>query len=441
MKTTLSKLAKILMAAVAVVMLISAFPLSAFADPPTNTLSETGKADGGNVVNIPKGVTLIYAAGVSLTLYPPDIEYNFTIEPVTPADGSTVGAIAVAAGPANSASVTGQPIFSSSESEVRSPGETVRYITVTIDPTKFSRPGVYRYKLTDATTTSDLYTAGISRHGANGADYLTTRYLDVYVNAKSDDSGYEVSGYVLHNSNAASYSETGKSSGYIEGDGNGYDSYRNYATMLKKVVTGAMGDKTHSFTFDISLNNNGKPYYYAVYPIDDNSERGPRLADNDSRWQYVAAGDTGLTQVSLKHNDALVIRGLNPHATFNYTEHNNTLETYMVKANYIKDNTTENEPDETFFDFTGVASGGTVSLSATPVHVCNYETANNSSSVTGTVADESRRFCKFTNKLDAVSPTGIILRFIPFIILAAFAGLLFMLAGKTKDKNKDTRKI
>ncbi len=150
--------------------------------------------------------------------------------------------------------------------------------------------------------------------------------------------------------------------------------------------------------------------------------------------------DSSPLSVNLKHNEALVIRGLYPKATITYTETNNTTGTYKVQADYLKDNT----PDQTEDDISFFAERSVTSLSTTAMDtfsVSNYATQNSATNVSNTVTSNPMRFCQFTNRLDAVSPTGIILRFIPFIILAGFAGALFMLAGKTRDKSKGTRKI
>jgi hypothetical protein len=353
------------------------------------------------------------------------------------------GAIAVAAGPADSASIAG-PTFTSSEIVRDSTGhEEIKYITVTMNPSKFDKPGVYRYLITETTSTAELYTAGIVRTGHSTDPYLTTRYLDVYVAANSAGTGFEVTGYVLHSTNDAAYTDEGKSIGYISADHHGSDSYRNNATMLKKVVKGTMGDKTHAFLFDVSVNNLGKPFRYAVYSIPEGQARGSRHAadDNTVTWHYVDVDHAFPATISLKHNEALVIRGLCPQATINYTENNNTSETYKVRADYLKDNTDLNEQDRVFQTERDVAAGGTLALSDTPKNVSDYATVNSDSDVTTVPTRSDYRYVQYTNKIEAISPTGIILRFAPFVVLAGFAWLLLILAGKTKKKENKVRKI
>ncbi len=443
MKASSLKFAKRFIAFTVAAIMVLAMSVTAFADPPDNVLDSTGAGGAGNVLYIPKGITLLYDAGVKINFYLPDLSCSFTIVPATPPAGTMCGAIAVVKGPDGSASISG-PTFSSSEMVNGSSGiETKKYITVTIDPTKFDKPGIYRYVITDATSTAALYAAGIVRTGHSGADYLPTRYLDVYVAAKSDATGYEVTGYVLHSTNDVTYTAEGKSIGFVYDDHHGNDTYRNLATMLKKVVKGTMGDRTHAFPFTVTVNNLNKPFHYSVYTIPDGQDRGDRRPDNDTSitWNYVDDIHTFPATISLKHNEALVIRGLCPQATVNYTETNNTSETYKVRADYLKDNTDLNEQDSVFQTERDVAAGGTLALSETPLNISNYATVNSDSDVTTVPTRSDYRYVQYTNKINAVSPTGIILRFAPFVVLAGFAGLLLVLAGKTKKKETKVRKI
>ena len=450
MKTKLSRLIKFaasIAAITAVTAAVLSAPLTAAADPTPNVVgdinsADKGKAAGGNTVCIPKSVVLRYISEDQLWFYPPDITYDFSIAPIAPPTGTHNSGVAIVAGPAGSASITGQPTFSSAEKVLTTTGQEVtKYVEVTIDPTKFTKPGIYRYVITDNTTTETLYNVGIVRKGEDdSSSYLATRYLDVYVNSKADGSGFEVSSYILHSDNANVYSTANKSVGYTDDDNNGYDSYRNYASMLKKVVRGSMGDKSHEFPFAIQINNGGKPYHYAKYTIPEGAGRGTRQNYTDVTWTFVEGTTPELTRITLKHNEALVIRGLTPHASINYTETNDTTETYNVTAEYIKAGTGQGESDHTFRAATDVIPTGTLSLADTAEKVSDYETVNSTTNVTHTATPQDIRYCQFINKIDAISPTGIIMRFAPFVILAGFALVLLALSRKTKD-NKKTRNI
>ncbi len=443
-----SSFAKKAVAVLTVLALIVLMPLAVFADPDNILGSENeniGKAGAGNVVNIPKGISFRYDASGQVYFYPPDITYHYTIAPAAPPTGTANGGVAVMPGPADSASITGQPTFTSAERQLHNTGdEVIKYITVTIDPTKFTKPGIYRYIITDETPISDLYNAGIVRKGDTPSlSYVPTRYLDVYVNSASDDSTLEVGSYVLTTTNETTYDTAGKSIGYLDADNNGFDSYRNYATMLKKVVSGSMGDRTHDFPFTVTIDNDGKPYHYIKYTIE-GAGRGTRVNATDSHWVFVGENSVPeLTSITLKHNEALVVRGLYAHANFYYTETNDTAETYKVAVDYIKDGTGGGETDENYVAETVVAPTGTLSYgsASAPILVSDYETYNSTTSVSYSAVPQKGRIVQFTNKINAISPTGIILRFIPFVVLAGFAGLLLVLAGKTKRKETKVRKI
>jgi hypothetical protein len=205
-----------------------------------------------------------------------------------------------------------------------------------------------------------------------------------------------------------------------------------------------MGDRTHDFPFTVTIDNDGRPYHYIKYTVE-GAGRGTRRMDaTDSHWVFVGENSVPeLTSITLKHNEALVVRGLYAHANFYYTETNDTAETYKVAVDYIKDGTGGGETDENYVAETVVAPTGTLSYgsASAPILVSDYETYNSTTSVSYSAVPQKGRIVQFTNKINAISPTGIILRFIPFVVLAGFAGLLLVLAGKTKRKETKVRKI
>ena len=89
----------------------------------------------------------------------------------------------------------GQIVFSSELAHnVSTSGvEQKKNLTVNIDLTKFTKPGIYRYKIEDVTAIETLYNAGINR----AEHYDNDRYLDVYIK-NNGENGLAVAGYTLN---------------------------------------------------------------------------------------------------------------------------------------------------------------------------------------------------------------------------------------------------
>ena len=404
----------------------------------TSFAAFAGDIDGGAIttndttLTIPKGITMKNTSAGSY--YCPNITYSYTIAPVTPPDGtvitdSTTGASSpVVAGPNDGASLdnNGQVEFTSVLVANVVPGgkEYKKNLTVNIDITKFGSPGVYRYKISDVTTTATLFTAGIVRQD----DYKTDRFLDVYVKNNPSGAGVVVSGYALSQTNSAtagakdggytSEYETTTSGGTVNEN---TDIYRTYNVRIEKKVTGDMGDKNHEFPFSVSVNNGGL-YYFST---------------TDSNNTGDAVNGTSYT-VKLKDGDTLYIRGLNPHATVGYVETNDTNETYKVKIEG-KSDANESASWNTLVAETGVASNGTAALTAGAIST--YDTDNSNASVATDADLTNYRDVRYTNNLASISPTGVILRYAPFILLLACAGILVLFAGRTRARRKETDAI
>ena len=155
-KSVLSKLIAVVLS-----VLLMATSFAAFAaDPIDDGTISTNSTE----LIIPKGITM--KNDETGTYYSPNITYTYTIAPETPAAGAKVSGIDVVAGPTGGATLASNSVaFTSAEvSGVTSSGkEITQNLTVNIDLTKFSQVGIYRYKLSDTTATSALFTAGITR--------------------------------------------------------------------------------------------------------------------------------------------------------------------------------------------------------------------------------------------------------------------------------------
>lgn len=384
-------------------------------------------------LNIPK--TLIVTNPEEIRVYGPTVTYNFTIDPATVTDGSYVESDAdrseegdyasavVNPGVADGVSVTTQPSFTSAETAAATGKKGVELssnIVVTTDISKFTKAGIYRYELKDATTADTLTAAGITRE----TDYAATRYLDVYIYNDSP-SGLKIGGYTLLKANETAVTgdnDTAKKSpGFISGSekdettgkvttegSEPTDLYNTINVKVEKEVTGGLGDKTNLFPFTIAVSNSGMTYYTT---------------------QDVAADVPGTpgsaTSISkaLKHGDAFLMKGLNPKAEVTYTEENNTDDTYQVTIS-DKDGGVVNSIDKKKTAKNETQTSGAQKVS-------NYV---DSSTQKIEASDYSQ--IKFTNNLNEISPTNVVIRFAPYLFILGGAVMLLIVSRRRRTEEE-----
>ncbi len=393
------------------------FAATALADNPTVD---------NNTVTFSKSITLFNE--IEGYYYGPSVTYTYLITPaddedlalVTDSQGNSAN---IQKGPANSVSFTssftpcktdGSITFTSNEQHFSENGDSYAPeggATLHFNMEAFETPGVYRYVLTDNTAATTLNAAGIVR----SADYDDELYLDVYV--ENDGNGLKVSNAVLvtGDDNPVT-SETAKTDGFDD------DEYHTYNVTITKTVTGGMGDKTNEFQFRIDVINNpasadgpNMTYYAAKNTV-------PTTTDNKT--------DKELT-VGMKDQDVYYIYGLNPKATVNVTETNDTSETYNVSVNGAN--------GAVLLPKTPVAPTArqTMTQDGTAKAVTDYPT----SEVPHSVAQTNVKQIDFTNEYESVSPTGLALRYGPFVLLLAGAVCFFIVGRKRKETKEESDSI
>lgn len=320
--------------------------------------------------------------------------------------------------------------------------EIVKPINVVVDPSAFvsTGAGIYRYTITESVTdtdttndTADLTTIGMTRVSG----YDNARILDVYLKNKADGTGLELGGYVVSESTTTNITSpgtdtniSGKNGGFVPGsdtteivttptdhalnapvtDEKSVDWYHTFNATLTKVTTGTGGDKTKEFTFAETIVNNG--YQFLASETETTAQDGTAA--------FASGADVANT---MKNGDVLYIRGLNAKATVAYTETNNAPETYKVKVEGA--NTTTALVAEA-----QKAPNATTELTSTQV------TSYNSSATAKADINEDANNVKtvtFTNTLDLISPTGVVLRFAPYVVMLGAAFFLILVAKRRRE--------
>lgn len=189
------------------------------------------------------------------------------------------------------------------------------------------------------------------------------------------------------------------------------DVYETFNVVLKKDTSGPMGDKTHAFPFKVTVNNN-------------TAEATAQNLDFAyfKNAETPASSGTGSQDISttLKHEDYFTIRGLNANATINVEETNDTSFNYSV--------TIEKSDRTKVLDAKAASTnGGKVKMADSAMNVA---TANTENLFSSTKLD----IITFYNVQSNVSPTGVVLRFAPYILMLGAAVFFIALSHRRREQ-------
>ena len=191
--------------------------------------------------------------------------------------------------------------------------------------------------------------------------------------------------------------------------GNMADHYYTYNYDLKKVIAGDLADKTHQFAF--AIDTSGAAATYAV----------TKSATNATA---PATGTVGTPlPVSLADQGTVKLIGLPANTTVLVTETNNTSDKYKTDIAFpTVAQATVDKNGTIAFDQTDLTNYGT-----------NQKTQPTKTPALGTQTT-------FTNTLDSISPTGVVMMVAPYAIMLAAAGffILVFLKNRRKDESAGT---
>ena len=432
MKKTLKRLGAAFLAGA----LVAAMAVPAMADNNTLTNGKSGELYGSNNEGLKQNNTLVFNKEIiiyntaSETVHNPNVTYTYSIEPanitdeaqtVTDGDGD-VGK--VYKGITDAASITASVAFSSTDTTATTTDGAVasKPITVTIDPTKFTHAGIYRYLITEGDNSTARTAAGVARTST----YADKRYLDVYVrkdvNNEDPSSDYVVYGYVLfeHTTPAVDISETTpvvtKSNGYVATATSGkyttatnVDYYNTYNLNVVKKVKGTLADKNEDFPFEIAFSNST----ISAQPVVTAS--GQLTGDQT----FAAAGTltlgaaTASGTLKLKEGENVLIVGIPADITSTVTEYNSSYDVY--KTNITDTAVTGGTATHTTANVNPGTTTAITAVKGTNTSTTNALTAGN-------------LVLTVTNEIEVVSPTGVALRFAPYVLMLV-AGLAILLVG------------
>ena len=265
----------------------------------------TAFATGGQP-EIPKNVTITKEISKESNVYAPSTSFEFKIEPGTPVSGSN-DQDAIQAGPTDGAYfdeedkyISSVPNTDGQNGDIGKTTITAGQTSITIDETKFTEPGIYRYNVSEVSSTYE------------GVEYTKeVKYFDVYVNKDG-----EVYSYAF----VSAEDDKVKDDGVFENEYGvgGAEGELNDLT-IKKTVTGNQGNLTKEFNFTIKIvGTEGEKYYMLVN-------------NNDGQTETYTLS-TGIEQdFTLANNETAVIYGLSKSDTYTVTEDDYTSEGYTTK--------------------------------------------------------------------------------------------------------------
>lgn len=359
------------------IMMVSMMGMTAFA--------KTGDVKDG-IVTFTK--TLVKDDSASV----PEVTFTYTIAGGTAVSASANNPEILSGG---DSSVTGLPtvgsaVYAPVDDITTEVNETALVKTVNVDFSNvvFTKPGIYRYVITESATTNEDITN----------DSVNTRVLDVYV-VNNGTNGYKIASQALLKSAVApSYDATDANKvNYVGQDtkSNGFtNTYTTYSLSLKKNVAGDMGNHGETFKFTIDFEGPAN----ASFSIKNSSGTYEKYITLD------ADGKATTGDISLKESDkAFVIYGIPSTVKYTINEVIDKKEgyttTYTVNSGNAK-------------DMTFNAAGTTTSSAKETMAVSSNDTEND---------------VVVTNTKNAITPTGIALTIAPYILMVALAGVFAVL--------------
>lgn len=328
----------------------------------------------------------------------------------------------------------------------------IKYLEVDFSNVVFSGPGVYRYKITENVTYANT--------GVTDGSILNYRYLDVYVMRSTSfvashdgTSGNEfvkddwyIYGYVCISPESVATNaggktnvttSTAKTNGFVsETIGNTEytpDAYYTYNFTVSKDLVGDDGMNSHLFPITVAFDNENGPkgnfslmasYTSGKSSIDTgavaaysgplssafNNPGGPKLADEGS-IKYIGIPNAIVVTV---------------------TETNDVVGT-TYKAT-VKEDTDGNGLVAVAF----TSSTGELSTDSKTSSISNGKTASRTAATGGTVDTIAKNVqIEFTNTLETISPTGLMFRYGPYVLILICGVVLLFLGVKFMRRNKE----
>ncbi len=316
----------------------------------------------------------------------------------------------------------------------------IKYLTVDFSNVVFGATGVYRYVITETPPTS-YADSGVTETTSAVSPHV--RYLDVYVRPAPDGftngttaAEWDIYGYVCFVENEEITDEgdtatTGavKTNGFVAGsnDNTAYkaDSYYTFNVEISKTVTNdSFAKATHLFPFTVIFTN-----ATVTQPVDIIGTTA--VANNLTGWTDPdsAALSEGTTKgiVKIRDNNSIKYIGI-PNGTAVEVYETNDVAGVTYEVTTVTDGTTKVD--------TAVISGTTPTEAVTQETKANHQSTKAAITTTANEDDDTAHTVAVTNNLQLISPTGVVLRVAPFIVMLA-AGIIILLVTRRYRRREE----
>lgn len=219
----------------------------------------------------------------------PTVMFNYSIAPADSSECASTSGMPVTPGVQDAVSLSPDSVnYSDKKLKLEKADGTTTItapLSAVLDVSKFTAPGIYRYKITQQKPALD------GLNVTNGA-----LFLDVYV--ENNGTGYVVKGCTL----SAEAGSGKKTDGFV-------NDYATHKLTIKKIVAGNQGDKNKDFQFTVSLSGaTGETYKYVKVKKDGTSTSGD------------VANSGSTVSVNLRDGDYIIFYGLSSEDTYAVTE-------------------------------------------------------------------------------------------------------------------------
>lgn len=411
-----------------------------------NNTNATSVANG-TTIPLTKSIVFVNANGSAV--YEPNITYTYTVTPETVTestytvnDGTNSGYVhsGVTGGVTGVSIQFGTTIGGTDTTAVTTSAagvEVERTANLTVDVSKFNKPGIYRYKIAETSSPAAVTDAGLT---ARTSDYNADRYLDVYIHYVDDDNDsstpevLKMYGAVIFKSTATTAGQdnittsTTKTTGYEPSASSGgdlkddatVDRYTTYDFTVKKTVSGSMADKTNNFPFYVNITNTITGAKYTYF---DDPGTGAGAAETIASAAITKGTDSKESTLKLKDGEYVKFVGVPSNQTTELSvvvkELNNTFDQYTPSV---------------------TATNGTITLTSTNAATGNAMAASTGSDTTSSFTvktnDVANQVITINNNLTEISPTGVVLRVAPYALMLGAGIVLFLLSRRRKEENE-----
>lgn len=282
----------------------------------------------------------------------------------------------------------------------------------------FTHAGVYRYVITESALTTEQKSLNITNE--NGDDSAVTKCLDVYVQNTATSGAtptYNAYAAVLFSPEAtptASFNGGDVTYGYAGKTQQFGHTYAAYTMTLTKVTEGTMADATKVFPFDVSF------------------AAGTANSANDSpngvtiSWAASTAGNTASSSTTVGAAATSGLGGLRNGESVTFTN---------VPANVVATIREKNLASEGYMVQTSVTGGATLSSGTGTAAAGSSASAATVTMKSDNAADNAT--VTVTNTLNGISPTGLIFRTAPYLMVLLVSVVLVIVGLVRRNRQSD----